>query len=44
MFTMQYIVVIAVTVLLDIIQLGLYFEGPEDALGHGDSEQHCIGH
>ena len=34
---MQYIVVVAVTVLMDIIQLGLYYDDREDMYGRGDS-------
>ena len=35
---MQYIVVLAFTILLDIIQLGLYFRDNQDANGSGSSE------
>ena len=34
----QYIVVVAFTILLDIIQLGLYFPTLQDAFGGGDSK------
>jgi hypothetical protein len=35
---MQYIVVLAFTILLDIIQLGLYFRENQDGNGSGSSE------
>ena len=35
---LQYIVVISVTILMDIIQLGLYFSDNQDVFGGGDSQ------
>lgn len=38
-FIPQYIAVVAITVLMDVIQLGLYFGDVQDQLGGGDSTQ-----
>ena len=36
---LQYIVVVAITVLMDIIQLGLYFEDNQDLYGDGETQE-----
>ena len=38
-FFLQFIFVTAVTILLDVVQLGLYFADAEDAFGDGGSER-----
>ena len=35
---LQYMVVLLMTILLDIIQLGLYYDDGEDSFGDGDSK------
>ena len=39
MLVLQYIVAVAVTVLMDVIQLGLFFGGNQDDFGGGDSQE-----
>ena len=39
---LQFIFVVAVTILMDIIQLGLYFDDGQDRYGDGDSERDCV--